>query len=126
MCSFHSRKTVLRGAVLRFVQVINAVRDLTDGKLSRIWCRDPLLQLSLALHGSIFRLPASKLRSSYLASAGMGMQALADRGMHRPLPCTKRSRFAQRTRKMSLTLQRRTCMSCDLCPTAPAWEDLQA
>jgi hypothetical protein len=63
------------------LQVINAVQDLADGKLSRIWNRDPLLQLSSALHESIFKLPPSKLQRHYLENAKQCLESLVDRGM---------------------------------------------
>lgn len=64
------------------LQVINAVKDLSEGELSRMWNRDPMLQLSTALHESIFKLPPSKLQSHYLENAKHALLALVDRGKH--------------------------------------------
>lgn len=74
------------------LQVINALADMREGRLSRIWVRQPLPQLLTALEDAIMCLPASRLRTQYLHAAAQGLQYLADDGVCRlpqHEPCTK-------------------------------------
>jgi hypothetical protein len=61
-------------------QVVNAMKDLKQGKLSRIWVRRPLQQLATALNDSILRLPPCRLRQEYLQGATLAIHAIVDHG----------------------------------------------
>ena len=69
-------------ATAHTVQVVNAVRDLLDGKLSRIWVRKPLQQLLTALDESILRLPDCRLRTEYVHGAALAIKGVVDAGPH--------------------------------------------
>jgi hypothetical protein len=62
------------------VQVVNAMSDLSQGKLSRIWVRHPLQQLTTALGESLLRLPPCRMRSEYVRGAALAIQAVVDDG----------------------------------------------